>query len=333
MLALTNMGDIDRQTIAGAVSTGTHGTGSAYTGLVGQLTGVELVLAGGSLRRFSRDDPQWGGVALSLGALGIVTALEIQCVPSFLLRACEQPGMLGDVLASLDETVDAADHFEFYWFPHTDRVQTKTNTRVSDLDAREPLPSWRVQLDDGFLANTVFEGINRVLTRGSRLTAAANQVSARALSARIYTDTSYDVFATARTVRFKESEYCVPRAAMPDLLLELKTWCDRHDARVPFPVEVRFAAADDIWLSTAYGRESGYIAVHQYHPRDHQPYFDAFWAMLREHDARPHWGKMHDLEVVELRSLYPRFGDFVTLRDELDPQRTFTNPYLERVLG
>ncbi|UIJ36047.1 D-arabinono-1,4-lactone oxidase [Allobranchiibius sp. GilTou73] len=332
-LALTNMGDIDRQTIAGAVSTGTHGTGAAYTGLAGQLTGVELVTADGEVRRYDRDDPEWGGVALSLGALGIVTALQIQCVPSFLLQAHEQPDVLDSVLASLDETVDAADHFEFYWFPHTDRVQTKTNTRVADVARRDPLPPWRARLDDDLLSNAVFEGVNRLLTRVPRLTPAANQVAVRALSARTYTDTSYDVFATRRTVRFRESEYSVPRAAVPDLLRQLRTWGDRHGARIPFPVEVRFAAADDLWLSTAYGRETGYVAVHQYHRRDHRAYFEAFWSMLRDHDARPHWGKMHDLDAAELRSRYERFDDFVALRDALDPSRVFGNPYLERVLG
>ena len=332
-LALTNMGDIDRQTIAGAVSTGTHGTGSTYTGLAGQLTGVELVTADGAVRRYGRDDREWGGVALSLGALGIVTAVQIQCVPSFLLCAHEQPDRLDSVLASLDETVDAADHFEFYWFPHTDRVQTKTNTRLPHDAARDPLPAWRARLDDDLLSNTVFDGVNRLLTRAPRLTPAANQVAARALSARTYTDTSYDVFATRRTVRFRESEYSLPRAAVPDLLRTLRMWCDRYDARIPFPVEVRFAAADDLWLSTAYGRESGYVAVHQYHRRDHRRYFEAFWAMLRDHDARPHWGKMHDLEADELRSRYPRFDDFLALRDDLDPGRVFSNPYLDHVLG
>lgn len=332
-LALANMGDIDRQTIAGAVSTGTHGTGAGFTGLAGQLTGVELVLADGSMRRFERGDPHWGGVALSLGALGVVTAVEVQCVPAFLLNASERPGVLEDVLASLDETVAAADHFEFYWFPHTGRVQTKTNTRVTDPDARDPLPAWRAKLEDELLANTFFEGLNRVLTTAPGLTASANQITARALSARTFTDTSYRVFATPRTVRFVESEFSVLPSAVPELVRALRTWCDRHDSRVPFPVEVRFAAADDVWLSNAYGRESAYIAVHQYHRRDHQPYFDAFWAMLRDHDARPHWGKMHDLGAEELRARYPRFEDFVALRDDLDPQRVFTNSYLDRVLG
>ncbi len=332
-LALTNMGDIDRQTLAGAVSTGTHGTGSAYTGFAGTLTAVEVVTADGSVRRFTGGDPAFGGVALSLGALGIVTAVQVQCVPSFLMRASERPGRLEDVLGSLAQTVAAADHFEFYWFPHTDRVQTKTNSRVPVGGTPDPLPPWRARLDDELLSNSFFEGVNRVLARVPRLTPAVNQVSARALSAREYTDTSYDVFATHRSVRFRESEYCMPAEVVPALLRELRDWCDRHDARIPFPVEVRFAAADDIWMSTAYGRASGYVAVHQYHRRDHRAYFEAFWSMLRDHDARPHWGKMHDLGAAELRSRYSRFDDFVALRDELDPGRTFGNPYLERVLG
>ncbi len=334
-LAMTNLGDIDRQSIAGAISTGTHGTGVGFTGLAGQITGVEMVLADGTVKRVTEDeDPQLlPAVSLGLGALGILTAVEIQCVPRFLLCAQESPSTLREVLDTLDHRVDGSDHFEFYWFPHTDRVLTKTNTRTDDETLRSPLPSWRSRLDDDLLSNKLFEGINRLTTRAPGLIGAVNQVSARALSARSYADWSYSVFATARDVRFRESEYAVPREAVPSLLRELESWLRRGTEKVAFPVEVRFAAADDRWLSTAYGRETGYVAVHQYHRRDHSAYFEAFWSMLRDHGARPHWGKMHDLGADELRPRYPKFDDFVALRDRLDPQRVFTNAYLDHVLG
>ncbi|KNX39142.1 FAD-linked oxidoreductase [Luteipulveratus halotolerans] len=335
-LAMPNLGDIDRQTISGALSTGTHGTGLRFTGLSGFVVGVEMVLADGSIVRY--DDAHRPDLvpaaALGLGALGVVTEYELQCVPAFLLKAHEAPSTLDAVLGSLDETVDAADHFEFYWFPHTDRVLTKTSTRISDPGQRAPLPRWREVLDDQLLSNTLFEGINRLTTAVPQAIPRVNQVSGRALSERTYTDSSYKIFATQRTVRFRESEFAVPRAVVPELLAELKAYCDRRDELVAFPVEVRFAAADDRWLSTAFGRETGYVAIHQYHRRDHRAYFDAFWSMLRSIEgARPHWGKMHDLTAADLRPRYERYDDFVALRDELDPERVFENPYLATVLG
>ncbi|MGN6415153.1 D-arabinono-1,4-lactone oxidase [Flexivirga sp.] len=334
-LAMTNLGDIDRQTIAGAVSTGTHGTGAGFTGLAGQLTGVELVQADGALLRVTQSEHAelLPAVALSLGALGIVTALEIQCVPTFLLHAVEAPATLDEVLDGIDESVDGTDHFEFYWFPHTDRVLTKRNTRLADPAQRRPLPAWRSRIDDDLLSNKLFGVLNRATARAPRIIPALNQVSARALSRREFTDWSYRVFASERDVIFRESEVAIPRAAVPDVLRELRSWLSRKVEVVTFPVEVRFAAADDLWLSTAYRRESGYIAIHQYAGRDHRRYFEAFWSMLAGLDARPHWGKMHELDAAALRSRYPRFDDFVALRDRLDPQRVFSNPYLDRVLG
>ncbi|MBB2894743.1 D-arabinono-1,4-lactone oxidase [Flexivirga oryzae] len=334
-LAMTNLGDIDRQTIAGAVSTGTHGTGAGFTGLAGQLTGVELVQADGSLLRVTETENAelLPAVTLSLGALGIVTALQIQCVPKFLLHAVEAPATLDETLDGIDERVDGTDHFEFYWFPHTDRVLTKSNTRLTDPAARAPLPAWRSRLDDDLLSNKLFGALNKATTRAPRIIPAINQVSARALSRREFTDWSYRVFASERDVVFRETEMAIPRAAVPDVLRELRSWLARRVEVVTFPVEVRFAAADELWLSTAHRRESGYIAIHQYAGRDHRRYFEAFWSMLAGLDARPHWGKMHDLGASELRSRYPRFDDFAALRDRLDPQRVFTNPYLDRVLG
>nr|WP_281276130.1 D-arabinono-1,4-lactone oxidase [Flexivirga caeni] len=334
-LAMTNLGDIDRQTIAGAVSTGTHGTGAAFTGIAGQLTGVELVVADGSVLRVTDTEHAdlLPAVALSLGALGIVTALQIQCVPSFLLHAVEAPASFDETLDGIDERVDGTDHFEFYWFPHTDRVLTKRNTRVSGESRRAPLPAWRSRVDDDLLSNKLFGVLNKAATRAPRIIPAMNQVSARALSRREFTDWSYRVFASQREVVFRESEIAVPRSALPGVLRELRSWLQRRVEVVAFPVEVRFAAPDELWLSTAYERETGYIAIHQYVARDHRRYFEAFWAMLDGLGARPHWGKMHELDAAELRSRYPRFDDFTALRDRLDPQRVFTNPYLDRVLG
>lgn len=277
-LAFPNLGDYDGQTVSGAIATGTHGTGAGLTGLAGFVRGVEIVLADGSVVRFDDDhEPDLvPAVAVGLGALGVVTELELQCVPTFLLRAVEAPARLDELLQRLDETVDGTDHFEFYFFPHTDLVQTKTNTRVEDLRERAPLPRWRAVLDDRLIANTAFEGLNRVVTRAPAAIPRINQVSARALSRRTYTDFSYAVLATERTVRFTESEFAMARGDVAHVLRELRDYFRRAEQQVAFPIEVRFTGPDDRWLSTGYERANAYVAVHQYHRRSNQPYFQDF---------------------------------------------------------
>jgi L-gulono-1,4-lactone dehydrogenase len=160
-----------------------------------------------------------------------------------------------------------------------------------------------------------------------------NWISARTVAARDVTDHSYAVFASPRRARFEESEYAIPRESVVPVLRELRSWIDDHDEHICFPVEVRVAAADDIWLSTAYQRETGYVAVHHYFKIDHRRYFAAFESIVAEHQGRPHWGKLHTLEADQLRALYPRFDHFIRIRDRLDPGRTFANGYLRSVLG
>jgi FAD/FMN-containing dehydrogenase len=263
----------------------------------------------------------------------VITEITLQCVPTFRLRAVEGPARLENVLDGFENMITENDHVEFYWFPHTDRTLTKRNNRVPHDHVDQRLPRWRYLLDDELLSNGLFEGVNRLGRLRPSLIPRINQLSARALSPREFTDVSYAVFASPRRVRFKESEYAVPRAAIAPVLRALRSWIDDHDERICFPVQVRVAAPDDIWLSTAYQRETGYIAVHHYFKIDHRRYFAAFESIVAEHQGRPHWGKMHTLEADRLRRLYSRFDQFVRIRDRLDPGHTFDNAYLRRVLG
>ncbi|MCZ4520854.1 FAD-binding protein [Rhodococcus ruber] len=334
-LAMTNLGDIDEQSVAGAISTGTHGTGARFGGIATQVQALELMTADGRLVRCSRDENAelFDAARIGLGALGVITRVTLHCVPAFALRAVEEPSTLTATLAELETTVAAVDHFEFYWFPHTDRVLTKRNTRLPGNAELRPLGKVRSYLDDELLSNTVFEGLNRVVTRVPALIPRLNAVSARALSAREYTDRSYRVFASSRTVKFVEMEYAVPASEIGWVLREVDRWLEQSSMSIAFPVEVRFAAADDIWLSTAYGRPTAYIAVHQYHRRDHREYFDAVEAICRSVGGRPHWGKLHSLGGDALRDTYEHFDDFVRIRDSMDPTKLFGSNYLEHLLS
>ncbi|PKW26402.1 D-arabinono-1,4-lactone oxidase [Phycicoccus duodecadis] len=334
-LALPNLGDIDRQTISGAIATGTHGTGTRRQGIAAAVGGLTLVLADGSLLRCSADEqPEvFEAARVGLGALGVVVEVELQCVASFRLHARESGESFTEVLGGIHALADAHDHLDMHWFPHTDRVLVKRNDVVGPGEGPGPLPRWRARLDDDLLANRVFEGVNRVAARVPGTVVRVNRLSARALGAREFADDSWKVFCSSREVRFVESEYAVPRASVEPVLRELRGWFERTREPVPFPVEVRFTGADDVWLSTAYQRENAYVAVHQYHRMDGTRLFAAFEAIVAEHEGRPHWGKLHTLGADRLRALYPRFDDWRAVRDRLDPGRLFTNTYLRHVLG
>lgn len=334
-LAMTNLGDIDSQSVAGAISTGTHGTGAQFGGIATQVRALEMVTADSGVVTCSRETrPEvFDAARIGLGALGIVTRVTLHCVPAFLLRAEEAPATLTGTLADIDGAVSAVDHFEFYWFPHTDRVLTKRNTRLPVDAPLAPLGRVRAFVDDELLSNTAFGAINRIVTEFPGIIPRVNALSARALSARQFTDRSHRVFASSRTVRFREMEYAVPAESITYVLHEVDRWLESSRVFIAFPVEVRFAAADDIWLSTAYGRDTAYIAVHQYHRRDHRAYFNAVESIALSVGGRPHWGKLHSLGSVDLADSYPHFEDFRAVRNELDPGRVFDNEYLQGVLG
>ncbi|MFG2358256.1 D-arabinono-1,4-lactone oxidase [Streptomyces sp. NPDC048521] len=332
-LSLTNMGDIMEQTVSGATSTGTHGTGRESGSIAAQIKGLELVTADGSVLTCSeKENPEvFAAARIGLGALGVVTAITFAVEPLFLLTAREEPMPFARVLAEFDQLWAENEHFEFYWFPHTGSTNTKRNNRSAGPE--RPVGQLAGWIEDEFLSNGVFQAAQWVGRAVPATVPAIAQISSRALSARTYTDIPYKVFTSPRRVRFVEMEYAVPRAALVETLRELKAMVDRSGLRVSFPVEVRTAPADDITLSTASGRDSAYIAVHMFRGTPYQAYFTAAERIFTAHEGRPHWGKVHTRNAEYFARVYPRFGEFTALRDRLDPERLFRNDYLRRVLG
>lgn len=333
-LAMANLGDVDAQTISGATSTGTHGTGLGFGGLSTQIVGLTLVTGTGEVRTVGSDDPRLlQAAALGLGALGVITEITLQCVPAFALRATERPESVDKVIDSFLGNVETHDHYEFFWFPHTGFALTKTNTRVPIDTPRSGPGKLRRHIDDDLVSNQLFRVMCALGARFPAVVPKLNSLAGNVLSSRTYTDTSTKVFVSARTVRFREMEYAIPLERVPQALCEIRRLIDARRYRVSFPVEVRAAAADDLMLSTASGRGSGYIAVHRYHGDPQDEYFDDVEKIMVAHEGRPHWGKMHTRSSAYLRSVYPRFDEFQSVRQELDPGGVFVNPYLESVLG
>ncbi|TXJ06022.1 MAG: FAD-binding protein [Aeromicrobium sp.] len=332
-LAMPNLGDVDPQSVAGATSTGTHGTGAKLRGIADAIVALQLVTAAGDILEIDENHPWFNAARVGLGALGIVTEITLQCVPAYLLHANERPMPLPEVLANMDSLADSNDHFEFFWFPHTEKALIKENNRVPEGTPRNPLPTWRYRLDDEFLSNTLYERIQRLSVRAPKAVPTINKISGSLLGARQYTDHSHEVFISPRRVRFCEAEFALPREAAREAIGELQKWIARTDERISFPIEVRFAASDDIWMSTGYQRDNVYIALHQYQRKDFAKYFAATQDIFTAHEGRPHWGKMHSLGAEYFESVYPKFNEFVAIRNELDPERRFSNEYLDRVLG
>lgn len=334
-LAMQNLGDIDRQSISGAISTGTHGTGADFGGLAAQVVGVTLVTAQGDFLRVNDtgNSELLPAVALGLGALGIIVEVTLQCVPAFLMHAIDEPLPLEEVLSALDERVAASDHFEFYWFPHTDVALTKRQTRLPESTPRQPLPRVGRWIDETLLSNGVYRMVCAIGQAIPAITPPFNRLAVKLTGDREYTDRSHRVLTQARNVRFREMEYALPAENVVPAFRAVQALIAERGWRIEFPVEVRFASADDRWLSTAYDRASGYIAVHRYWRTDPTEYFEAIEKICLEHGGRPHWGKLHTLNAEQLRERYPRFDDFSEVRDRMDPDRRFANRYLDRVLG
>jgi L-gulonolactone oxidase len=331
-LALQNMGDIDRQTIAGATQTATHGTGLRFGNLSSQIVGMRLVAADGSVIDCSADhEPDvFESARVGLGALGVVSTVTLQCEPAFRLHAVEEPMRVDDVLGRLDELVEGNDHFEFFWVPHTRWALTKRNRRTDD----PPRPRARAKawVDDVLVTNVLFGAACRVgrwrpslVPRLARMIPSSGRVE--------YADRSDRVFTSPRHVRFLEMEYAIPREAVPEALGRVRTLVDQLGIPLSFPVEVRVTAGDDIPLSTAHGRETGYIAVHVYKGTPFDAYFTGVEGIMDTYGGRPHWGKMHFQDHETLAPRYPAWDRFQKVRARLDPTGRFANPYLDRVLG
>jgi L-gulono-1,4-lactone dehydrogenase len=326
-LALENLGDVDAQTLAGALVTGTHGTGARIGNLASGVEAMELVLADGSELTVDGGD-ELRAARVGLGALGVVAAVTLRCVPSFRLRAVDRPLPLEEVLGSLDEHVDGNDHFELFTFPHSPVALTRTNNRTdAPPTPRRPRLEW---LQDVVLDNHVFGLLNRVARRLPRAIPALNRLAGGSASRRDRVAESFDVFASPRLVRFEEMEYALPRARAAEAVRAARAILERHP--VSFPIELRFSAGDDALLSPAHARDTAYVAVHVFEGMSFEAPFREVEAVMRGWDGRPHWGKRSFLSAAELAPRYPRWADFAAIRERLDPEGRFVNAWIERTL-
>ena len=331
-VAFENLGDIDKQTVAGSISTGTHGTGERFQNVSAQIAAIELVSADGSIVTVDESEPDLLRAArVAIGALGVVYSVTVRTVPAYTLNRVDSPRPLAETLDRIDALSAAADHFEFYVFPHTDVALCRESRRTDEPPA--PRHPARVYAREVVLENWVGQlfalAIRRFPSRAPQLA----RIVSRNVGRSTKVDASYRVFASERHIKFTEMEYAVPRAAGPEMVERVLALAERPELAVAYPVEVRFVAGDDAFLSPAHERDTCYIAVHQDRALDWCTYFRGVEAIAREYGGRPHWGKRHFRTAAELEPLYPRWAEFQAARARLDPAGTFSNDYTDRVLG
>jgi L-gulonolactone oxidase len=328
-LGLENQGDIDAQSITGATATATHGTGARFTNLSARIVALRLVTASGEVLSLSQGD-DFLAARVSIGALGVISQVTVQTVPLYTLHRNDERRALTETLQRLDEFVDSNDHFEFFVFPYGDAALTRS-TRRSD-EAPTPTPEWKRKFSED-LENV---GLSLICRTGRRFPAAApnlNRVMTSLISEARVSDRAYKVYATERKVRFTEMEYAIPREHAREAIQRVIDLVHRRRLPIMFPLEVRFSAPDDSFLSTAHGRDTCYIAVHQYTGMEFETYFRAVEEIMDDYAGRPHWGKRHYQTAGTLRERYPDWDRFAAVRDRLDPNRVFLNDYTRRVLG
>lgn len=332
-LAMENLGDIDRQTIAGSISTGTHGTGAKLRNISSQVEGMELVLGDGSVRELGRErDPELLRAArISVGALGAISAVTLRCVPAFTLNRVDTPRPREEVLDSFQERADANDHFELFTFPYADSALVLERNRTEG----PPRPRGRAAafLNDVVLENWALEAVSAAGKLFPRAIPSLSRFAAWLASGSTSIDRSDRIFANERRVRFTEMEYGVPREQGPEAVRRVIEWVRSNRYPVFFPIEMRVVAADDALLSPSHERDTAYIAVHQYRGMEWRPYFEAVEAIMNDYAGRPHWGKRHFQTAATLAPRFPRWDAFQAARQQLDPGRVFTNEYAQRVLG
>ena len=327
-LALPNLGDIEYQTVSGALATGTHGTGSKLGCLATAVIGMELVTADGEVRTLDAhtDGDAFDAARVSVGALGAVSTITLQCVPAFNLHAVDEQMRLEDALEQFDELADGNDHFEFYWMPRSRWVVTKRNNRVDGPE--RPRARFREWYDDVFLQNTLFGMRARHPAVARRITKALPQPAVTD-----YVERSDRVFTSPRRVRFCEMEYGFGREHLREVFAEVRSYLRTSGETIGFPLEVRVTAPDDIPLSMTSGRASAFIACHVFAGRPYEQYFGAVERIMDGVDGRPHWGKLHFQDAETLAPRYPGWERFQAVRRRLDPEGRWANVYTRRVFG
>lgn len=328
-LAMENQGDINLQSIAGATSTGTHGTGITLQSVANQISGMTLINGHGEEVAINEEHPDFNAARLSLGSLGVITDLTFKLKPSYKLKVETFAESFDESLSEFDQRIKNNRHLEMFYFPVGDWSLTK----FMNLTDGPPTPKTLMSsLNEKVLENWLYTQLNRVASTTGRYKM-IDKIMRSFVSRDEKVNWSHLAFPTERSFRFMEMEYNLPYKYFKQAMAEIREAIKTHQFRTLFPIEIRFVKADDLWLSPAYQRDSVYFAVHTYISEDYKPYFDCMEKIFRKYEGRPHWGKMHTQTKSELETTYPKFNDFLKVREKYDPKGIFLNPHLRTIFG
>jgi len=331
-LAMENLGDIDAQSIAGTISTGTHGTGANFGTISTQVRAIRLVNGLGEIVECSTEKnvELFKAAQVSLGTLGIITQITLLCMPSYKLKMVYEKSSLSEVLKTYNSINQSTRNFELYWMPYTDAVLTKKANITNEEVDKFGLGSF---FQEYILENLGFKIFCELAHYFPSKNKWVSEISAMTLSTVVKRAYSHNIYATVRGVKFNEMEYNVPVEAYEEVMKEIQQSFEKNEFQVHFPIENRFVKGDNIYLSPAFGRDSAYIACHVYSKKKHEAYFQKIEDIFKAHQGRPHWGKLHSRNANELLQLYPKMPDFLKHRAEQDPEQIFVSPYLKTLLS
>lgn len=304
-LSLHNQGDIEAQQIAGATSTGTHGSGLHLRNLAAGIVSMDLVMADGTLMTFDDSDPdRFAAARISMGMLGVITSLTLDVVPAFKISETVEHWPFAELMAKWDEGFASNRHFSMFWCP------TATANLLYDLECPAEIDMSdvaRVKICNPVPLNTPDD----MAVIGSR------------------TGRPYRIYPQFCAPNLHELEYMVPfEHGKQAFRIVRDIMLDEPQFGI-FPVEVRSTAADDALLSPNFETDSVVLSVSGQPGRNYEPFLRRIHSVLRQFGARPHWGKLHYFTREELDQALPRHADFVAIRRELDPDGVFLNDFLE----
>lgn len=327
-LSIENLPDINKQALAGALATSTHGAGAKLGAMPTFVRDLRLVTAAGKVIDCyaDRNSDIFQAARVSLGSLGVLTKARMQAIPLFKLKRRTWAQPVEEMLERLPELEKAHRNFEFYYIPYSGMALGITND-VTD-EPETPAPE---NPDDDALRQLKMLADWLGWSPALRRWAIQKALADYPVEERI--DYSHKTLSAERGVRFNEMEYHLPRETAPDALREIIRTIETNNIEVFFPIEFRTIAADDIWLSPFYRRDTVSIAVHRFHEYDYHDYFAAIEPIHWKHNGRPHWGKINTLKAKDFAALYPKWNDFLAVRKELDPEGKFLTPYMRDVFG
>ncbi len=324
-----NLGDINVQSIAGALSTGTHGTGMNFGIIATQVIELTLVTAEGEILIVSKKEnaSYFHACLVSLGSLGIIVKVVINIIKSPVYNYVSEKIPYTQLIENLDHYINTNRHFEFYLFPYSDLVQIKTMNLSKNKPQSLTLHHWKNLI----LENYLFFLLSEVCRKFPKSSKVISRLSAKGVGNTSISAQSYQLFATPRKVIFREIEYFIPLQSMKSAIQEIRECIEENQYNVHFPLECRTVKADEIWLSPAYKRDSAVISFHMYKGMPYEQYFRDMEKIMKKYEGRPHWGKMHNQSSAHLHFLFPKLADFLAIRQELDPNGIFLNNYVQEL--